>query len=80
MMGVLNSEGNIMHNIGWKTVRLSKSRRITSSVVCDLINDSHVSVCQVLKVVSSDALVRVGCKDGSAIAQTPQALYPNSLP
>lgn len=42
--------------------------------------NSHISVCQVLKVVPSDALVSVGCENGPAIAQTTQTLHSNALP
>lgn len=42
--------------------------------------DLHVSVRQVLKVVSTDALVGVWCEDGPAVTQTPQALDPNTFP
>lgn len=42
--------------------------------------DLHVSVRQVLKVVSSDALVGVRREDSPAVTQTPQALNPHSLP
>lgn len=43
-------------------------------------DDVHVSVCQVLKIVSSDALVGVRREDCAAITETPQALHPNPLP
>lgn len=40
----------------------------------------HVSVRQVLKVVSTDTLVGVRCEHGPAVTQTPQALHPDSFP
>lgn len=42
--------------------------------------DVHVSVRQVLKVVSSDTLVGVGREDGPAVTQTPQALHSDAFP
>lgn len=40
----------------------------------------HVSVCEVLKVVPTDALVGVWRKDSSTVTQTPKALHTNSFP
>ena len=40
----------------------------------------HVPVRQVLKVVPSDALVRVGGQDCAPVTQTPQTLHTHTLP